>query len=192
MLTDNEQLDRLLEGLRAGDSAAEHEFWRLYGKSLERVAESRLSSQLQIRVGPEDVALSACRTFLRRARLGEFRVPDSAALWRLLSVITLTKAREQARFHRRQKRSIDQEIRLDRPTADSGEFDIPAPQAEDIADQFAELLSAFSGDERAVVEFKLQDLTNDEIALRLDSSERTVRRLLKRVAAKLGGATGRD
>src|SRR3954447_21921476 len=99
MPPEDDELDKLLSGLRAGNPAAELEFWRLYGEPLERVAERRLSPQLQARVGPDDVALSACRTFLRRARLGEFRVADSAALWKLLCVITLTKAREQARYH---------------------------------------------------------------------------------------------
>lgn len=140
-------------------------------------------------MGPEDVALSACRTFLRRARLGEFQLPDSAALWKLLCVITLTKASEQVRFHRRKQRDVGQEVRLDRPSTDSGGFDLPgrpgSDEAEVITDQFAVLLASLPDNKREVVTLKLQNLTNDEIADRLNSSERTVRRVLERVTARL-------
>jgi len=56
--------------------------------------------------GPEDLVQSACRTFLRRAQIGQFRLADSEELWRLLCAITLTKVREQTRFHMRQKRGL--------------------------------------------------------------------------------------
>src|SRR5262245_65298778 len=110
---------RLSDGLRAGDAAMDRAFWNCYGSGLLRLAEKRLSPQMQARVGPEDVVQSACRTFMRRARAGEFQVADSAALWKILCVITLTKVREQVRYHRRQKRNVAQEIRLARPTNDS-------------------------------------------------------------------------
>jgi DNA-binding CsgD family transcriptional regulator len=41
-----------------------------------------------------------------------------------------------------------------------------------------------------VVELKLEDLSNDEVALRLNLSERTVRRALKRVEARLTAGPG--
>jgi hypothetical protein len=43
------------------------------------------------------------------------------SLWRLLTAITLTRVREQIRFHRRQKRSIDQEVPLAAPATEDGE-----------------------------------------------------------------------
>jgi RNA polymerase sigma factor (sigma-70 family) len=112
-------------------------------------------------------------------------------------VITLTKAREQVRFHRRQKRSVGQEIRFDRSPSDSSAMDVPdpntdRPEAEDIADRLGELLGSLTDEERGVVELKLQDLTNDEIAVRLNCSERTVRRIMKRVSARFSDSDGNE
>ena len=92
------------------DEAAAEELFRRYSGRLTALARSRLSQALASRVDAEDVVQSACRTFLRRARGGEFRLEDSASLWRLLCAITLTKVREQTRFHLRQKRGLNQEV----------------------------------------------------------------------------------
>jgi RNA polymerase sigma factor (sigma-70 family) len=192
-MSGDEHWQRLIDGLRAGNVQAEHEFWRRYGDALQRLAEDRLSPKLQARVGPEDVAQSACRTFLRRARGGEFQLPDCNALWQLLCVITLTKVREQARFHRRHKRSIDREHPLDPGDGDSkAEGFEPADTRDDpeetlaIAEEMGRVLQSLDEDERQVVELKLQDLTNDEVAARLNLSERTIRRTLKSLQARLG------
>ena len=183
----------LIRGLRDGDSRCERAFWQEYGEALQRLADRHLGGGLRARVGPEDVVQSACRTFLRRARVGEFQLPDSAALWRVLCAITLTKVREQARFHRRQKRGLDQEVPL---AADSDAGAVPADrgpapdEAAAFADQFEQLLAGLDDEERQVVALKLQEHTNEEVAEALGCSERTVRRLVKRVQARLAKLLG--
>lgn len=175
----------MIQGLRTGDSRAEFAFWQRYGPLLEGLAQKHLHGEVLRRLGPEDVAQSACRTFLRRAQLGEFQVPDAASLWHLLCAITLSKAHEQARFHRRQKRSVDKEHVLASPLEEedsgAGEFMDRSPGPEEAAafsDQFQQLMAGLDPEERRIVELKLQDLTNKEIAKNLRSSERTVRRIL--------------
>jgi RNA polymerase sigma factor (sigma-70 family) len=192
---------RLIDGLRTGDPRAEHEFWERYGPDLQRLAEQRLSRKLRARVGPEDVVQSVCRSFLRRARGGEFQLPDSGALWQILCVITLTKAAEQARFHSRRRRSVAQETSLDhaRADGDTGEFDPVDPHGDPfgaivLADQLEQVLASLDERERRIVDLKLQDLTNDDVAERLNLSERTVRRTLKALQDRLtraldGGGT---
>jgi RNA polymerase sigma factor (sigma-70 family) len=192
-MPDEDHWRRLTDGLRAGDPRAEHEFWQRYGPALQRLAEKRLSPKLQARVGPEDVVQSARRTFLRRARGGEFQLPDSGALWQLLCAITLTKLAEQARFHSRRKRSITQETPLEHASADSsdaGDFDPVDPHGDPVdavalADQLEQVLAMLDERERQIVDLKLQDLTNDDVAQRLNLSERTVRRTLKTLQARL-------
>ncbi len=139
----------------------------------------------------EDVVQSACRTFLRRAKIGEFELADAEGLWGLLCAITLTKVREQTRFHLRQKRGLDREVH---PADDSQagprlfqEVDHePTPaEAAEFADQFAQLISGLDEEERQLVDYKLQQFTNEEIAARMQCSERTVRRILKRVQSAL-------
>ncbi len=48
-----------------------------------------------------------------------------------------------------------------------------------------QLLAALDDQDRQVVQLKLQDMTNDEVARQLNLSERTVRRTLKRLEGRL-------
>jgi RNA polymerase sigma factor (sigma-70 family) len=192
-MADGDDWDRLIAGLRAGDPDAARTFWERYGGPLYRVAARHLPGRVRRRVGPEDVAQSACRTFLRRAEGGEFRLADSAALWQLLCAITLTKVREQTRFHHRRKRGLDREADPDPAASGVLGFDAPAreptpAEAAEFADQFERVLASLGEEERAVIDLKLQELTNDEVAARLGCSGRTVRRVLQRIEGALARA----
>jgi RNA polymerase sigma-70 factor, ECF subfamily len=183
---------RLIHGLRAGDRSIVQDFCTQYGTVLQRLAEKQLAEGLRRRVGPEDVVQSVYRTFLRRAQAGEFQLVDSEGLWRLLCAITLAKVREVARFHRRKKRDFNQE-KSPRPAfshAADEPFDPVDPQpspaeAAEFADQFQQLMASLDDEERQFVDLKLQQCTNLEVAARLGCSERTVRRILKRVQSRL-------
>src|SRR5262245_17674967 len=171
---------RLVQGLRDNDPRAVRAFCDQYGAALERVAEKHLPAGLRRRVGAEDVVQSACRTFLRRAAGGEFHLADSNGLWRLLCAITLTKVREQARFHLRRRRDLGQEVSLD-AVAGAAHPAVAGPspaEAAEFADQFRQLVSSLDAEEQQIVDLKLQECTNDEVAERLGCSERTVRRVL--------------
>jgi RNA polymerase sigma factor (sigma-70 family) len=192
MPEEEERWQRLIQGPRAGDGQVVREFCDQYGSLLEQFADRQLPAGVRRRIGPEDVVQSVCRTFLRRAREGEFRLADSAGLWRLLCAITLAKVREQIRFHRRWRRSLDREMPLAEPPSEGagGHFDPvdprPSPaEAAAFADQFQHLMASFDDDERRLVDLKLQQCTNLEAAARLGCSERTVHRILKRVQARL-------
>jgi RNA polymerase sigma-70 factor (ECF subfamily) len=183
----------LIQGLSQGDPEAVRVFCERYGPMLQRVADKHLAAGLRRRVGPESICQSVCLSFLRRAQAGEFKVSDSEELWRLLCAITLTKVREKARYHRRQKRSIDRERPLDAPAGGESEgqgFD-PADdhespaEAVEFQEQFELLLGEFSEEEQQLVDLRLQQCTNEEAAARMGCSERTVRRILNRVKDRL-------
>ena len=179
---------RMITGLRSGDSDACTDFWKAYGPLLETVAQRQLSGRLQRRVGSDDIVQSACRTFFRRVSDGQFDLPDADALWRLICSITLTKARRSARNQLRQKRGLDREQYLDaedtdgnRPGANmAGQVDSPIDAAL-VADEMQALLTGLGEQECAILDLKLQQFTNDEIADQLGCSERTVRRVMKRL-----------
>jgi RNA polymerase sigma factor (sigma-70 family) len=184
--------EQLIVGLRAGEPEATRLFCQQYGPLLEDLADKNLPPGLRRRVGTDDVAQSACRTFLRRVNLGQFHLEDSTSLWRLLCAITLTKVREQTRFHMAQRRGLQQEQALaaDGSSSSEGDFGLaargPTPaEAAEFADQFQRLISTLDEEEQQVLDLKLQDCTNEQVAERLGCSERTARRILKRVQAKL-------
>jgi RNA polymerase sigma-70 factor (ECF subfamily) len=181
-----------LQGLRDGDPEVVPVFWEQYGEMLHGLADKHLWGDLRRRVGPEDVVQSVCRTFFRRAKGGEFRLRNADDLWRLLCVITLNKVRDLGRFHRCQKRGLGQEVELPGESGDGTLGDpapaAPGPSAEDLAafaDQLELLVASLDEEEQQVVDLKLQDCTNHEVADRLRCSTRTVRRILKRVQTRL-------
>ena len=195
MDSSDDRWERLIQCLRNGQSEVVSDFCRQYGPMLQRLADKNLARGVRRRVEPEDVVQSACRTFLRRVQGGEFQLGDSEALWRLLCAITLTKVRQQTRYHLRQKRGLDREIPTEFTTESGANvgFAPVDPQlspadAVEFADQFKKIIESLDEEERQVIDLKLQQLTNDEVSERMGCSERTVRRLLKRLESRLAQA----
>lgn len=189
-MADNEW-DRLIAGLREGNQQACMDFWNQYGMLLEGVAKKQLSDRLQRRLGPDDVVQSACRTFFRRVSDGQFDLPDADALWRLMCAITLTKAKRAARDQQRQKRGIDKEQYLDDTREDgSASAAEPASQSESplmavmFTDQLQSLLDSLEPLECEVLDLKLQHFSTEEIAEKLQRSERTIRRVAERIRTR--------
>lgn len=196
MDTDEPNWQSLVAGLREGDSHVAQAFYEGYVPLLQELAERHLARPMLRRVGPDDIAQSACRTFFRRAQGGQFQLEDRDGLWRLLSAITLAKVREQSRFHLRKKRGLAQEQDVD-AQADSEGRRFEAPEqgpgpdaAAEFAEQFERLINALDPKERQLVDLKLQQCTSSEAAERLGCSERTVRRLLKRIQSELARQLG--
>jgi len=190
MTGDDAHWQRMIAGLRAGDDEAATDFYARYGPLLENLAAAHLASGILRRVGPDDVANSACRTFLRRIRGGQFSIGARDNLWNLLCAITLAKARKKARFHLARKRAVAREAH---PRAADDEEPVarvpvggPSPEeAAAFADQFRHLLERLDDEERRIVLLKLEQRTQEEIAAALGVSERTVRRILRRVEERL-------
>ena len=90
-----------VRALVEGDEQVAGQFWDQYGHRLQGLAAEYLTTRLYRREGPDDIVQSVCRTFLRRARIGQFELHDSESLWRLLCAITVNKVRQKARFHAR-------------------------------------------------------------------------------------------
>lgn len=189
MSGDDSHWQRLIDGLRNGDETIAGEFYAHYRPLLERLAGTHLQSSLLRRVGPDEVAHSACRTFLRRIHGGEFELGGRDKLWNLLCAITLAKARKKARFHLAEKREVGRE-QPQPATTGHGTLPLaaaaPTPaEAAEFADQFEHVLGSMDEEERKIVLLKLEQKTNEEIAAACQCAERTVRRLLKRVEARV-------
>lgn len=178
--------------LVAGNDQVVREFVERYGPSLERIAAGRMTPGLKRRVGPDDILQSVCRTFVRRARAGEFTLPDSEQLWRLLCAITLTKVRQHARFHFTPKRNLahEEDIALvaGRGAAAGREPVDPSPtpeEAAEFADGLGHLVDSLGAEEGQIVRLKLEGYSHAEIADQLGCAERTIGRLLKNVKVRL-------
>jgi hypothetical protein len=78
----------LLARYRNGDDDAAEELFCRYVTRLTSLARTRLSPKLATRTDPEDVVLSAYRSFFVGVRKGRFRLRRSGDPWRLLVSIT--------------------------------------------------------------------------------------------------------
>lgn len=184
MTADDDRFADWIAGLRDGDPLVLQRFFAEFHPALERLAASRIDPGLRRRVGPESIAQSVCRTFLRRAKAGQFEIVDRDALWGLLLSIALTKVREKVRFHGREKRAAGREVPVERSSAVTDGSPGPDEQAV-FADELEHIFATLSDEERAIVDLRLADMSQSAIAAEMGVSERTVRRLMGRLEDRL-------
>ena len=136
---------------------------------------------------------SACRTFLRRLQAGDFELagpkPVATAVRHHLGQgahagpfspagQTFHRPRTAAHAGRKESRG---------PGFEAVEREPPPDEAAAFADQLDNLLARLDEEDSRVVQLKLEDRTNEEIAHEMKCSERTVRRILNRVRSRLHG-----
>ena len=182
---------RWVAALKGGDAAAAQPLWERYHRQLISLARRKLESSRRRGADEEDVVQSAFHSFFHGVAAGRFpQLNDRDNLWRLLVVITARKALDQL-AHEHTKRqgggTVQGESRIFPGAADWDDSAIeqivgtePTPEfAAQVAEQYRRLLDLL-GDEtlRQVAVAKMEGLTNDEIAERLDCSRRTVARKL--------------
>lgn len=174
--------------LREGDAAAAQHLWERYFVRLVAVARAKLRGISRQATDEEDVALSAFYSFCRAAsRFPRLNSRDD--LWQVLLMLTARKAYRERRRQLTQKRGGQATVdgrrtvtvaSLETTCLDEIIGTEPDPEfALLIADQLQFLMKALPDDTlRAVARWRLEELTNTEIALRLQCSERTVERKL--------------
>jgi RNA polymerase sigma factor (sigma-70 family) len=179
----------LLRLLQARDEAAAGAVFERYAQRLTRLARSRLAIKLASRVDPEDIVLSAYRSFFVAAREGRFEIQNGGDLWRLLVEVTLHKLYRQAAHHGAQRRSVAREVPMDHSAA-TAHADPTPDEALAAAEELEAVLVRLPDRGREALELRLQGYEHEEIAERLACSERTVRRWLdeaRRIMATRGG-----
>lgn len=176
----------LLNAWRDGDEAAAARFFERYRARLIAIVRARISRRLARRVEPDDIVLSAYRSFFVTARKGRFEDP-SEDLWPLLVNITLRKLARQARRHQAKRRDINQEEDYgSRFGADLVQEEPTVEQAVILEEEVARLLARLSEHDREIVTRTLQGEDAETIANALGIHERSVRRTLQRIRESLG------
>jgi RNA polymerase sigma factor (sigma-70 family) len=170
----------LLAAWRDGNQQAATILVRRYMTRLTALARAKLSRLLARRVDPEDVVLSAWRSFFVRAETCSVSPNQDDDLWPLLASITLRKLARQASRHAAAKRAQDRELPGDDDLAwDEIASREPTPeQAAALADDLKRLFAELNPLQVQILERRLQGEEQAEIARELGCSERTVRRAL--------------
>jgi DNA-directed RNA polymerase specialized sigma24 family protein len=177
---------RWLQQLKQGDRSAAQDLWQRYFARLVRLARDRLRGAVRRVADEEDVALSAFKSFCRRAEEGRFpRLDDSDDLWQVLVTITIRKAADLANHERRLKRGGGAVVAASELGDGSTTFaemisrDPDPALAAEVAENCRRLLDALGdGVLRTVALAKMEGETNKAIAARLGVSEVTIERKL--------------
>jgi len=195
---------RWVTALKGGDAAAAQPLWERYHRRLVALARRKLRAARRRAADEEDVVQSAFHSFFRGVARGRFpQLDDRDNLWRLLVVITARKALDQL-AHERTKRqgggTLQGESRISPVGPDRDEAaieqvvgDEPTPEfAAQVAEEYRRLLELLGDDTlRRVAVWKMEGLTTDEIAGRLDCSQRTVARKLEAIRVIWGSEATR-
>lgn len=178
-----------LDRLKQGDDDAAAEVFQLYANRLIGLARSRLDSRIRQKVDPEDVMLSAFNSFFRRQRNDAFDLNGWDSLWALLVGITVRKCGRQIATFRSAKRDVSRE---QRPGGDSSapvhERAAAEPTPEEAAmlvEMLEGMLKDLSPRDRTIVAMRLDGYNILEIAEKVERTERTVNRTLRKVRADL-------
>ena len=185
---------RWVTALKSGDVAAAQPLWERYYRRLVSLAREKLRTARRRAADEEDVVQSAFHSFFRGVTNGRFpRLGDRDNLWRLLVVITARKALDQLAAEHAKRRgggtsSHDSRISTghvnwEETAIEQVVGDEPTPEfAAQVAEQYHRLLDLLGDDTLCrVAVWKMEGLTTDEIAEKLDCSRRTVARKLEAI-----------
>lgn len=185
-----------IKGLAEGSVTAQEQFWERYGKRLDLVTRKHFPPGLNRRLAPEDIVQSTCRSFFTRIVAGKLEVSDRDSLWGLLCAITLNKTRMKQRYHLAQRRALnrEQDVQLVSRTDGEGASYEPASSAQApdeaviFAEQLERVMDMLDATEKQILQLKLDNYRNEEIAAKVNRSDRTVRRVVERLQEKLAAA----
>ncbi|MDB5344043.1 MAG: hypothetical protein JWP89_2420 [Schlesneria sp.] len=172
----------LMNAWQRGDESAAAVLFHRYQRRLFALIRSRMARKLARRVDPEDVLMSAYRSFFVAARKDRMVVNADDDLWPLLLTFAMRKLGRANRQHTADRRSVDQE---DHANSNWATFpDTAEPEAEDVAvvsEELEHLLTRLDETAREVMVRTLQGDDVAKIASVLGINERTVRRALERI-----------
>ena len=175
----------LVTNYQAGSESAAKDLFDRYCERLLRLAKRRIGSRMASRFDPEDVVQSAFRTFFTRVKNDEFTFAEENDLFKLLVRLTVRKTLRRIQYHRAEKRNP--EVETGQPSDGSELFTKIAshePTAEvevALIDEFEKFVEQLPELDRQVLELKVQGFSTTEIAEKLKTYDRKVRRVIERL-----------
>lgn len=187
----------LIAAYKAGSESAARKLFDRYCEKLMRLAQRRIGPRMASRIDPEDAVQSAFRTFFDRVKNDQFTFEGESEIFKLLVRLTVNKTLRQIAHHRAAKRDpgretaqgLEDDTLLEQLTADEPLPEVQVALLEEF-DRFLQQLPAF---DREVLQLKFEGYTTTEIAKKLNSYDRKIRRVFERAAALAEGrATDTD
>jgi RNA polymerase sigma-70 factor, ECF subfamily len=179
---------KLIERWQSGSQTAAQQLFDNYVERLLLLARWHISDRLRTRIDPDDVVQSVFRTFFFRVKNDSFTFDEADDLFKLLARITLHKTLRQVAYHRAARRTPEREHAGSKVGEDDALMQLmdtePDPETVvEFADHLKMFLSKFSTQEQQIIELRLQGHTSDEIAEKMGTYDRKIRRVLERIHA---------
>jgi RNA polymerase sigma-70 factor, ECF subfamily len=175
----------LLRRFQAGSDQAATDLFLRYAWRIRRLAETSCQGELGRRLDADDVVQSVFSSFFRRARDGDYEVPDGQQLWGLLLVMALNKIRAACR-----------DFRATQP-AESLEDTVVDTRHDELALTslrltVEETIESQPEPNRQIARLRIDGFEVAEIADRVGRSRRTVERVLQEFRRRLLESLGRE
>ncbi|MCA9062182.1 MAG: sigma-70 family RNA polymerase sigma factor [Planctomycetaceae bacterium] len=183
-LTDHELLRRFEDG---EEGAAAGLYFR-YARRLFGLARHEMSPTLQRRVEADEIVQSVFRSFFRRAKKGQYDVPEGDELWSLLLVMTLNKIRKKADYHTSQRRDVRRTSNHETSVMDRMAAPVPSQDVEAVAMLelvIEDLVEGMNPAKADMIRLRISGCDIQEIADRTQRSKRTVERTLQEFRSRL-------
>lgn len=178
----------LLRQFEAGEDDAATGLYFRYANRLLALTRNQMSPVLQRRVEADEIVQSVFRSFFRRARAGQYDVPEGNELWSLLLVMTLNKIRKKADYHTAQQRdvrrtTVQKSQEIERIASGAGPGDEEAlMMLQMVIDDLVEHLQS---EKAEMIRLRIAGWEIQEIADQTKRSKRTVERTLQEFRDRL-------
>lgn len=188
----------LMQRVQQGSEDAVKELLELYGHHIFRVVRRRLDQRLRAKYDSQDFAQSVWASFFAvGTRERAFDNPEALVAYLVKTarnkVVEVVRRRYGAQKRDiRRERSLEGSAALDaRTLADAGQT---PSQVLGAREQWARLVDKLPTHQKVMLELLYQGYTHQEIADRVGFSEKTIRRLISRIAPELlpNGSTARS
>jgi RNA polymerase sigma-70 factor (ECF subfamily) len=186
-----DSFESLMARLGQADQQAAEEIFCRFARRLIDLASKHLDGRLRQKIDPEDVVLSAFKSFFLRHAHQQFELAGWDNLWGLLTLITLRKCGYQTRHFHAASRDVHREVMLAGRADDSRASwqaiarDPTPMEAAVLAETVQQLFDNLTADGRRILELALEGYKIAEIASRVGRAERTVYRTLDRIKGRL-------
>lgn len=190
-MSEDSAFEELMARLRLRDNDAAAEVFNRFASRLCALARSNLDCRIRQKVDPEDVLLSAYKSFFARQADGRLDATSWEGLWAILTVITVGKCRDHVGFFHAAKRDTRREVLAAPPGKEAGEWlsaidREPSPlEALTLAETVQALMSSLETHEQEILGLSLQGYSTQEISAQCGRAERTVQRVRERVKKRL-------
>ncbi len=170
-----QSVTRWIAAVRNGDTAAATQLWDRYFTQLMHQARLRMSNVATSTYDEEDAALSTFLLLCKKLEDGSYAaIADRQELWHLMLTVLIRKIGRRVKYQHAAKRT-DAKMSFKPCSLD----ELPATTTQEISQECFELISSLKDPNlEQVALLRFEGYTNDEIALKLNRTRRTVQRML--------------